>query len=51
MLETDPESKARFEQIPPSHQQEYINWVAEAKRAETRRRRAERIPGMLRHEV
>jgi uncharacterized protein YdeI (YjbR/CyaY-like superfamily) len=51
VLDTDPQSKARFEAIPPSHRQEYINWVAEAKRADTRRRRAERVPGMLRHEV
>jgi uncharacterized protein YdeI (YjbR/CyaY-like superfamily) len=50
VLEADPESWARFEGIPPSHQQEYINWVAEARRPETRRRRAERVPGMLRHE-
>ena len=50
VLEADPESWERFETIPPSHRQEYINWVAEARRSETRRRRAERIPGMLRHE-
>lgn len=50
VLEADPESWERFESIPPSHREEYVNWVAEARRSDTRRRRAERIPGMLRHE-
>ena len=33
VLEADPESWERFESIPPSHRQEYINWIAEARRS------------------
>jgi len=31
-----------FETLPPSHQREYIEWVAEAKKPETRTDRARR---------
>ena len=30
-----------FEQLPPSHRREYVQWIVEAKRAETRVRRIE----------
>ena len=30
---------AAFESFPPSHRREYVEWIAEAKRAETRRGR------------
>lgn len=29
-----------FGALPPSHRNEYMRWIGEAKRAETRRRRA-----------
>jgi hypothetical protein len=39
-LEANEEARALFEQMPHSHRKEYIRWVAEAKRPETRARRA-----------
>lgn len=41
------EAKARFDSLPPSHQREYINWITEAKRTETRERRAAKAVLML----
>jgi uncharacterized protein YdeI (YjbR/CyaY-like superfamily) len=32
-------ARATFEKLPPSHRREYIDWIAEAKRDETRARR------------
>lgn len=34
-------ARATFEAFPPSHRREYVEWVTEAKRDETRRRRLE----------
>ncbi|TSJ41522.1 YdeI/OmpD-associated family protein [Fluviicola chungangensis] len=39
LLESEPKAKAVFESFPPSHQREYINWITEAKREETKQRR------------
>jgi uncharacterized protein YdeI (YjbR/CyaY-like superfamily) len=39
-LARDDQARAAFERLPPSHRREYASWVAEAKRAETRARRA-----------
>ena len=39
-LATDPAAKAAFEALAPSHRREYADHVAEAKRPETRERRA-----------
>lgn len=39
LLESTPKAKAVFEAFPPSHQREYIRWITEAKRDETRQRR------------
>ena len=36
------EARSRFGALPPSHQREYAEWVADAKRPETRDRRAAR---------
>ncbi|MGD8495581.1 MAG: YdeI/OmpD-associated family protein [Gemmatimonadales bacterium] len=36
------EARNRFGALPPSHQREYAEWVAGAKRRETRERRAAR---------
>ena len=47
VLESDQETKARFERLAPSHRREYIVWIGEAKRRDTRQRRAQRVAGML----
>ena len=39
-LERNPQAKALFEQMPPSHQREWARVVGEAKQAETRVKRA-----------
>jgi uncharacterized protein YdeI (YjbR/CyaY-like superfamily) len=39
-LKAHPAAAAVFDAMPPSHRAEYANWVGEAKRAETRARRA-----------
>ena len=36
-----------FEALPPSHRNEYLQWIGEAKRAETRRRRAVKAVEMM----
>ena len=33
--------------LPPSHRNEYLRWIGEAKRAETRRRRAAKAAEMM----
>ncbi|MEQ1901816.1 MAG: YdeI/OmpD-associated family protein [Devosia sp.] len=43
-LRADPAALSRFEGLPPSHKAEYLKWIDEAKRDETRRRR---IAGMI----
>jgi len=43
-LNGDPEAKARFDGLPESHKQEYLKWVLEAKKPETR---ARRVRGMV----
>jgi len=39
-LAENPEAGAAFAALPPSHRREYALWVDEAKRADTRKRRA-----------
>ena len=36
-----------FAALPPSHQNEYLRWISEAKRAETRCRRATKAAEMM----
>jgi 2-isopropylmalate synthase len=36
-----------FAALPPSHRNEYLRWISEAKRAETRRRRAIKAAEMM----
>ncbi|HWA18726.1 MAG TPA: YdeI/OmpD-associated family protein [Devosia sp.] len=43
-LRLNPAALSRFETLPPSHKAEYLKWIDEAKRAETR---ARRIAGMI----
>lgn len=47
-LDGDPPVRAAFYALAPSHRREYANWVAEAKRPETRVRRAGRAVEMVR---
>ena len=37
-LHDDPQAAAAFAALPPSHRREYIDWILEAKRPETRMR-------------
>ena len=36
-----------FAALPPSHRNEYLRWISEAKQAETRRRRAVKAVEMM----
>ncbi len=36
-----------FDKLPPSHQKEYIKWLDEAKKEETRKRRLAKMVQML----
>ena len=38
-LKANPAAKATFEEFPPGQQREYIDWLTEARREDTRRRR------------
>jgi len=38
-LQDNPAAKSGFERMPPSYQREYIEWIIEAKRPETRAKR------------
>lgn len=44
----EPDVRARFDDLAISHRREYAQWVGEAKRQETRERRAARAIEMLR---
>jgi uncharacterized protein YdeI (YjbR/CyaY-like superfamily) len=48
-LQAAPAAAARFAALPPSHRREYLNWIAEAKKPQTRARRVaqmvERLAG------
>lgn len=41
------EARAKFDTLPQSHQREYVEWIAEGKREDTRVRRAEKAREML----
>ena len=41
-LQARPRARKIFESMPPSHQREYNQWIAEAKKAETQTSRAEK---------
>jgi uncharacterized protein YdeI (YjbR/CyaY-like superfamily) len=43
-LRANPAALSRFEGLPPSHRNEYLKWIDEARRADTR---ARRIAGMI----
>ena len=46
-LEQHPEAKAFFERLSYTHQKEYVEWIEEAKRPETRQTRLARTIEML----
>jgi hypothetical protein len=47
-LDSDPAVRATFEGLAFTHRREYAEWIAEAKRDETRTRRVEKTLAMLR---
>jgi uncharacterized protein YdeI (YjbR/CyaY-like superfamily) len=47
-LAQDARAKGAFERLSYSHRKEYVDWIIEAKRDETRRRRIEKAVAMLR---
>jgi uncharacterized protein YdeI (YjbR/CyaY-like superfamily) len=42
-----PSVAARFSSLSPSHRREYVDWIAEAKRTETREARIDKTLRML----
>ena len=46
-LAQNADAKSAFAAMPPSHQREYVVWVGEAKRPETRRARAQKALAMM----
>jgi hypothetical protein len=46
-LEARPTAQAFFSRLSYSHQKEYVQWIAEAKRDETRRRRIQQAVDLL----
>jgi hypothetical protein len=50
-LAGDAQARATFESLAFTHRKEYAQWVGEAKREETRARRAEKALDMLRNGV
>jgi hypothetical protein len=47
-LAADPEAAAAFDRMAFTHRKEYARWIAEAKKDETRQRRAEQAVTMIR---
>ena len=47
-LAGDPAARTTFEKLPPSHRRQYADYIAEAKQAGTRERRARKAVEMLR---
>ncbi|NWG33363.1 MAG: YdeI/OmpD-associated family protein [Chloroflexi bacterium] len=48
-LEQDGEARAFFEKLSPTHRKEYLTWIAEAKREETRQNRIAKTIQMLKN--
>ncbi len=46
-LEANPQAKAFFEALAYTHRREYVEWIVEAKRPETRERRVRQALEML----
>jgi len=47
LLSKNPESKIKFEKLAYTHRREYVQWIEEAKKPETRQRRLEKMLEML----
>lgn len=47
LLNDDPLAKSIFISLPPSHKNEYIAWIEEAKKENTRKSRAQKAISML----
>ena len=47
VLSSNTEAKTLFDRLPPSHRSEYINWISEGKREDTRKSRAAKAIEML----
>jgi bifunctional DNA-binding transcriptional regulator/antitoxin component of YhaV-PrlF toxin-antitoxin module len=50
-LAHDSLAKANFDALSPSHRREYVNWIADAKREDTRERRTRKAVARLRASV
>jgi hypothetical protein len=48
LLERDPQAARAFDQLSYTHRREYARWIAEARRPETKLRRASKAAKMLR---
>ena len=46
-LSNDPVASAAFDDLPYSHKREYVDWILDARRPETRARRIEKAVQML----
>jgi uncharacterized protein YdeI (YjbR/CyaY-like superfamily) len=49
-LKKDKEAKTRFGQLSYTHQKEYVTWIEEAKKDETRQRRVAKTLERLRED-
>jgi len=47
LLSQNPESKTKFDTLAYTHRREYVQWIEEAKKPETRQRRLEKTLEML----
>ncbi|HXG35828.1 MAG TPA: DUF3052 family protein [Dehalococcoidia bacterium] len=47
LIEANPQARQAFDKLPPSHKREHIAYIDEAKKTETRQRRARRTLEML----
>ena len=46
-LQAIPAAQAAWDGLAPSHRKEYVQWIEEAKKPETRQRRVEKTAGEL----
>ena len=46
-LAVAPAAQANYDKLPPSHRNEYLKWIGEAKREQTRAERVRRTVEML----
>jgi hypothetical protein len=47
LLDADPDARAAFESLSFTNRKEYVEWLASAKRAETRQRRLDQVTSLL----